>query len=387
MNDNDKKYELGVLSAEIAEDLCPIEQAIFNTENKNILVLGGSETFNKYRQKRYCEIVERLAFPDLHLNMEVLETQTEGYKKTNSLYLHIKDVEQFKYTKEQYKQMEVAHRIDKYYRDRCDIIGMRYLSEERAEYYAGELLKDIFLPQIAKKCGKRWQRLDTEVAARNMRKWVIFGHCFGDEIARCMDFLMLHKMLKMGYSPEDASYIKRQMVVFGHNSMVSSLGQEDDGFLYFERMLAKDGEYQRIKFPQDSFQSYFQRMKISDDKVYLVSLNEREIALLLSTTNDMSRISSVVISEHDKGYWKSAEDKPLTAQEEERVFRTVFNEVIRTDYLLQGWRQVVDNLVKNSPDNRDEIYQATNNGQYYYQREKWKNKPNRPVCRVVGNVR
>ena len=250
-----------------------------------------------------------------------------------------------------------------------------------------KLLKNIFLPQIAEKRGKRWQRLDTEIAARNMRKWIVFGHCFGDRIARYMDFQMLHKMLKMGYSPEEASYIKRQTVVFGHNSIEASLGQDGDGFLYFERMLAKDGEYQSIKFPQDSFQSYFQRMEISNDKVYLVSLNEREVALLLTTTNDMSKISSVVINEHDKGYWKSAEYKPLAAQKEERVFRTIFNEVLRTDYLLHDCRQILDNSMKKSLNNRDEIYQAIRNGQHYYPSEKRKNIQERLVCKGRGNER
>lgn len=376
-----------MLSAKIAEELCSVDCVTSGTENKNILVLGGSETFSKHRQKRYCEIVENLAFPDLHLNMEVLKTQTEGYVDPPNLLFYIDDEEQSLYTKKQYKQMEFAHRRDKYYRDRCNIIGMRYLSDERAEYYAGELLNDIFLPQIAKKSGKQWQCLDTEIAARNMRKWIVFGHCFGDRIARYMDFLMLHKMIKIGYSPEDASYIKRQMVVFGHNSMEASLGQEDDGFLYFERMLAKDGEYQNREFPQDSFQSYFQRMKISNDKVYLVSLNEREVALLLTTTNDMRRISSVVISEHDKGYWKSAEYKPLAAQKEERAFRTIFNEILRTDYLLHGWRQIVDNSMKKSPNNRDELYQAIRNGQHYYPSKNWKDIPNMLACKVIGNER
>lgn len=387
MNDKSKKYELGILSAEVAEELRPVEYAVSGPENKNILVLGGSETFSKHRQKRYCEIVEDLAFPDLHLNMGIIETQTEGYVNPHFFLFYINDEEEFKYTKKQYKQMEFAHRRDEYYRGRCNIIGMRYLSEDGAEYYANELLNDIFLPQIAEKNGKRWQRLDTEIAARNMRKWIIFGHCFGDRIARYMDFLMSHKMLKIGYSPEDTAYIKRQTVVFGHNSMVASLGRENDGFLYFERMLAKDGEYQSRKFPQDSFQSYFQRMKISDDKVYLVSLNEREVTLLLTTTNDMSNISSVVINEHDKGYWKNAECKTLTAQKEERVFRTIFNEVLRTDYLLHDWRHIIDNSLKNSQNNRDEICQAIKNGQHYYPMENRKNMPGGLVCKAVGNVR
>ena len=376
MKSIDKKYELGILEDRSADELLPFDHDFFSLKDKNILVLGGSETFSTHRQKRYCEIVEEQAFPDLYLNTEILKTQTEGYENHEFMsYLMpfmVKNEEQFRYTKEQYKQMEFAQRRDEYYRNRCNIIGMRYLGEERAEYYAAELLRDVFLSQIAKKNGKRWQRIDANIVAQNLRKWVIFGHCFGDRIARYMDFLMRYQMLKIGYSIEETSYIQRQMTVFGHNSMVESVGQENRGFLYFERMLAKDGEYKSKQFPQDSFQSYFQRMKILSNKVYLVPLNEQEIALLVATTNDKRKVSSVVISEHDKGYWKSTECKPIAAQKEERIFRSIFNEVLRTDYLLQNWRQVIDNSIKKSPNDVDKIHQAIKNGQSYYPFEKGK---------------
>ncbi len=386
MSDNGKKYELGILPVKYSDELLPVDYDIFKAKNKNILVLGGSETYNKHRQKRYCEIVENKVFPDLHSNMEIIKTQTEGYVN-HSLLLFMNDKEQFRYTKEQYKQMEFAHCRDEYYRNRCNIIGMRYLCDEDAEYYAGELLKDIFLPQIAEKKGRQWQRLDTKIAARNMRKWIIFGHCFGDRIMRCMDFLMRHKMLKIGYSIEEASYIQQQMVVFGHNSMVASIGQDSNGFLYLERMLAKDGEYGRVRFPQDSFQSYFQRMKILSNKVYMVPLNEQEIALLVTTTNDKRKASSIVISEHDKGYWKNTECKPIPAQNEERIFRSIFNEVLRTNYLLQNWRQVIDNLMKKSPNDMDKIHQAIKNGQSYYPSEKSRNIPGKSVSKRAFNTR
>lgn len=391
MSDNGKKYELGILPVKYSDELLPVDYDIFKAKNKNILVLGGSETYNKHRQIRYCEIVEEHVFPDLHLNMEVIKTQTEGYEDHDLtsylMSLSVKDEEKFKYTKEQYKQMEFAHCRDEYYRNRCNIIGMRYLCDKDAEYYADELLQDVFLPQIAERKGKKWQCLDVQTAAQNMRKWVIFGHCFGDRIARCMDFLMLHKMLKIGYSIEEASYIQRQVVVFGHNSMVASIGQDCNGFLYLERMLAKDGECGRARFPQDSFQSYFQRMEISNDKVYLVPLNEREIALLLTTTNDKRKIASVVISEHDKGYWKSMEYKPVAAQKEERIFRSIFNEVLRNDYLLRDWKQVVGNSMKNSPSDVDEIRQTIKNGQSYYPSEKSRNKPDKSVSKRAFNTR
>lgn len=386
MSDNGKKYELGILPVKYSDELLPVDYDIFKAKNKNILVLGGSETYNKHRQKRYCEIVENKVFPDLHSNMEIIKTQTEGYVN-HSLLLFMNDKEQFRYTKEQYKQMEFAHCRDEYYRNRCNIIGMRYLGDEDAEYYAGELLQDIFLPQIAEKKGRQWQRLDTKIAARNMRKWIIFGHCFGDRIMRCMDFLMLHKMLKIGYSIEEASYIQRQVVVFGHNSMVASIGQDSNGFLYLERMLAKDGECGRARFPQDSFQSYFQRMKILSNKVYMVPLNEQEIALLVTTTNDKRKASSIVISEHDKGYWKSMEYKPVAAQKEERIFRSIFNEVLRNDYLLRDWKQVVGNSMKNSPSDVDEIRQTIKNGQSYYPSEKSRNKPDKSVSKRAFNTR
>ena len=208
-----------------------------------------------------------------------------------------------------------------------------------------EELLNYFIPLIADKdkLGDL-HRLPADKAAKNMHNVVVFTHCYGSRIINAVDKQLSMLMAEIGYSEEEIKNINRQLFVAHHNTPVEELGIEYSNFSNIYRITQADENNNAVKYSLNSLPYYILTEKMADDEVLVAPISENEQALIVQ------QVSKGGESEHNGAYWEKTRGKTLAGQQEEIMFKAIFNEAVAAKYPLQNVAQVVDKALKNSSD-------------------------------------
>ena len=263
---------------------------------KSILVLPGSGTSSSEAANGMCKLVEKMLPPELRENYQIC-----------SLYYANSSMQQ-----------------------RLTVI--------RAE----KIFNDFIVPLVAYKDeNDDLQRLDTLQAAHNLRHLTVVTHCYGGYIMQEIDRLLDQTMADLSYTPQERELIHKQLFVVQHNNIDEDLGKTDFGSSHLIRISTSDDHvcYQDALNP--SFCFYVGSSSFQDEDLMYVRLSDHTRVLVAD------RITIDGRKEHNGGYWLESCYKTETGQKEEKIFQSIFKEVITSDTLIEDFEQIARHALRN----------------------------------------
>lgn len=226
---------------------------------------------------------------------------------------------------------------------------------------AQKLLDKYIIPLVANKDEYgNLHRISAGKAAQNMRRLILFTHCYGGEIQKELDRQLQQTMSDLGYLAEERRFIHRQMVVFQHNNIDTSL--EDNIFFSSQliRISNADEEISPSELKQNTFRHFTLKHRPQENDVLWINLLSNCNVLLAN------RITLAGAKEHNGGYWQDSALKSIAGNKEEHIFQLVFNEVAESSYFIENMSQIIKNSLLNHSEDAKLMTLAQEKGQKFY---------------------
>ncbi len=226
---------------------------------------------------------------------------------------------------------------------------------------AQNLLDKYIIPLISNKDEYgNLHRISAGKAAQNMRRLILFTHCYGGDIQKELDRQLQQTMSDLGYLTEERRFIHRQMVVFQHNNIDASL--EDNTFFSSQliRISAADEKTSLKDLQQNTFRHFVLEHRPQENDVLWIDLSPDCNVLLAN------KIALVNAQEHNGGYWLDSSSKSLAGNKEEHIFQLVFNEVLKSSYFIENMSQILKKSLLTHSEAVNLVTVAQEKGQNFY---------------------
>ncbi|HNY25241.1 MAG TPA: hypothetical protein PKJ33_01685 [Alphaproteobacteria bacterium] len=90
------------------------------------------------------------------------------------------------------------------------------MENEPEPLFLNYLYNILIKPRIV---GKKSEKIDLEKAIENVRKLVIFTHCYGSTVLKYLENFIGDKMSKIGYSKDDIKKIQENLLIIAHTPL------------------------------------------------------------------------------------------------------------------------------------------------------------------------